>query len=359
MTHLDQGTQILDYLIGPKIGRGAFGEIYSAIDLKTGIIWALKTETNESQRKTLNFEFKILAQVQSSPCFPRLGVYGRAQDFSFISEELLGPSLSQILKILPTHKFTLSTAIRASYHILKCIESFHIFGFVHRDIKPSNILTREGTENPLCLIDFGLSRVYINPENGQHLLARKRVGFRGTRAYASRNAHLSRDLSRRDDLISWFYIAYEFLVGKLPWRNETDKNQILICKKNFDIKASVESVIPELYEIWEHISSLDFFDAPNYSFIYHKLTEIAKNKNVSFSEPLEWTGYLKQCRKNVTDQIKNIEIERNLPILGIENSDVDLNSMDIPLIRPNITVAAPFSQTTETEGCCNLPCCPW
>ena len=199
--------------------------------------------------------------------------------------------------------------------------------------------------------------MYVNPNTGQHLQPRKHVGFRGTRAYASIDAHESRDLSRKDDLISWFYITYEFLVGVLPWRHETDKNQILTCKKKFNIKAAVEYTIPELYEIWEHISSLDFFDAPNYSFIYHKLTEIAKNKNVSFSEPLEWSDYLRQCRKNVTIQIKNIQISRDLPIIGVNHRDSDLNSIDVPLLRPNITVAAPFSQTTETENCCNCLCC--
>ena len=354
---IEPGTRVLDLMVGPNIGKGAFGEIYSAVDTKTGILWALKTESNKAKKKTLQFEYQILSQVQSSPFFPRLGFFGKTKEFAFFSMEWLGPSLTSILKHFGRPNFCFSTALRSVYCILKCIESFHSFGFVHRDIKPGNILTREGSDHPLCLIDFGLSRVYVNPNTGQHLQPRKHVGFRGTRAYASIDAHESRDLSRKDDLISWFYITYEFLVGVLPWRHETDKNQILTCKKKFNIKAAVEYTIPELYEIWEHISSLDFFDAPNYSFIYHKLTEIAKNKNVSFSEPLEWSDYLRQCRKNVTIQIKNIQISRDLPIIGVNHRDSDLNSIDVPLLRPNITVAAPFSQTTETENCCNCLCC--
>ena len=277
MTQLEQGSQVLDYLIGPKIGRGAFGEIYSAIDQRTGLIWALKTESSEARRKTLNFEYKILATVQSSSCFPRLGVYGRAETFTFISEELLGPSLSHILKKLPGHKFSMSTAVRASFHVLNCIESFHVFGFVHRDIKPGNILTREGTDHPLCLIDFGLAKVYLNSENGQHLPPRTRVGFRGTRAYASRNAHLNRDLSRRDDLISWFYLAYELIIEPLPWRGEQDKRAILELKDNFNVGSKVASIAPELFEIWRHISSLAFTDTPNYQHIYRFLQRICKN----------------------------------------------------------------------------------
>lgn len=353
---ISPGTRVLDLIVGPNIGKGAFGEIYSSIDIKTGILWALKTESNKAKKKTLQFEYQILSQVQSSPYFPRLGFYGKTNQFSFFSMEWLGPSLTSILKHYCITNFCFSTSLRSAYCILKCIESFHSLGFVHRDIKPGNILTREGSDHPLCLIDFGLSRVYVNPSTGQHLQPRKHVGFRGTRAYASINAHEARDLSRRDDLISWFYITYEFLITQLPWRHETDKNQILIIKRKFDIKQAVEPVLPELYEIWQHISGLSFFDAPNYNFIYHKLTEIARNKDISFSEPLEWSDYLHQCRRRVTSKLRDIEARTDIPILGVENSEAELDSIDMPLIRPNITVAAPFSQISEEEPCCL--CCP-
>jgi serine/threonine protein kinase len=36
-------------------------------------------------------------------------------------------------------------------------------GFCHRDIKPGNFPIGEGYEMQLALIDFGLSRVSVNP----------------------------------------------------------------------------------------------------------------------------------------------------------------------------------------------------
>ncbi|OHT14447.1 CK1 family protein kinase [Tritrichomonas foetus] len=349
------GTRVLDLIVGPNIGRGAFGEIYSAIDTKTGILWALKTESLRAKRKTLYFEYQILTQVQSSPYFPRLGFYGRTENFAFFSMEALGPSLTAILRHFNKLQFNMSTSIRTVYHILKCIESFHSLGFVHRDIKPGNILTREGSEHPLCLIDFGLSKVYVNPETGQHLPQRRHVGFRGTRAFASRNAHLSRDLSRRDDLISWFYLAYEFIVAPLPWRHISDRNQILTCKDNFDVESLCAPVAPELYDIWKHISSLEFADAPNYSLIYHKVMEIAKSHEVNFDEPLEWAEFLHQNRQTVASQLGSIEATKYLNIIDDGAYSGNKETFDQPLISPNITTPSPFSHISVSEECCT--CC--
>lgn len=48
---------------------------------------------------------------------------------------------------------------------------------------------------------------------------RKNADFRGTITYASLNAHLKIDLSRRDDLWSLYFVILDFLNENLPWRN--------------------------------------------------------------------------------------------------------------------------------------------
>lgn len=337
----------MDFIIGQKIGQGAFGEIYSAVDTKTGLIWAIKTEPESTSRKTLRFEYQILARVQSSPTFPRLGILGKGSNFSFLSMELLGPSLSTILKQIPSGRFSFSTAIRASYHILKCVEALHIFGYIHRDLKPGNILTREGTENPLCLIDFGLSRMYIDPMTAKHLPNRDKVGFRGTRAYASINAHKLRDLSRRDDLISWFYIIYEFIIEPLPWRSVESKQQILSRKESFDVATKVSPIAPELFEIWRSITSLKFEDTPNYSHIYDCLLRICRRNDISMSDPFDWADIIHDNRNKIAQTVESIHPTQ-------KKIKAKTEPFEEHLLSPYVNVPSPFSHVTDNDSC---SCC--
>jgi serine/threonine protein kinase len=344
------GTRMLNLVIGPKIGRGAFGEIYSAINVVTGTFWAVKTESVNARRKVLEFEFQVLRQIQPSPYFARLGIFGRSSTFTFFSMENLGPSVGTLLKRLEPHRFSFSTGVRTSYHLLKCLESFHRFGFVHRDVKPGNVLTREDIEHPLCLIDFGLSRSYISHETGQHLAARSRAGFRGTRAYASRYAHLEQDLSRRDDLISWFYVAFELIIGPLPWRGATDKGQILAQKEAFDVRPRVESIAPELFEIWKHIAKLGFADTPNYAFVYHHVLKIVTANNFEMSGAFDWTDLLRDDRVAMAESLSRLAQERTL----LDVADVSGEPGIADFLLPRVAIDAPLSHDSEEEpcGCC-------
>lgn len=48
---------------------------------------------------------------------------------------------------------------------------------------------------------------------------RKFTDFRGTITYSSLNAHIKVDLSRRDDLWSFYFVILDFFNEVLPWKN--------------------------------------------------------------------------------------------------------------------------------------------
>lgn len=69
----------------------------------------------------------------------------------------------------------------------------------------------------MFIIDFGLSKRYKDPRNGDHIAFKENRNLTGTARYASVNAHKGFEQSRRDDLDSIGIILVYFLKGKLPW----------------------------------------------------------------------------------------------------------------------------------------------
>jgi serine/threonine protein kinase len=74
----------------------------------------------------------------------------------------------------------------------------------------------EDTEE-VTLIDFGLSSKYLN-QHSQHIPFRNTETLLGTPMYASNNALLGKEISRRDDIESMIYILIFCLKGSLPWQ---------------------------------------------------------------------------------------------------------------------------------------------
>lgn len=66
----------------------------------------------------------------------------------------------------------------------------HKKGYVHRDIKPENfVIGTEGNHHCVYLIDFGLSKQYLDEVNGKHIPMSENKGLVGTARYTSINSH--------------------------------------------------------------------------------------------------------------------------------------------------------------------------
>ena len=81
-------------------------------------------------------------------------------------------------------------------------------------------------ENKVYLVDFGLAKEHLDPITNKPMEPRKNTDFRGTIPYASLNAHNKEELSRRDDLWSFYIMLLEFLDEQIPWR--TSKIKVLL-----------------------------------------------------------------------------------------------------------------------------------
>jgi serine/threonine protein kinase len=120
----------------------------------------------------------------------------------------------------------------------------------------------------LCLIDFGLSRQFVDSQTGEQLPPRELQRFVGTWPYASLNAHTGTELSRRDDIISWLYTVVEMTEGKLPWPGKKDRQATYRLKKKARPAKLFRSLPSQFVEIFESALALGFYDRPDYARFY-------------------------------------------------------------------------------------------
>lgn len=90
--------------------------------------------------------------------------------------------------------------------------------FVHADLKLENVLIGNEDPNEIYLIDFGLSRLYRDPETLEHNFKDQTFRFQGNFTFATKNQCGGYTTSRRDDIQSAFHILIYLLNdGSLPW----------------------------------------------------------------------------------------------------------------------------------------------
>ena len=131
--------------------------------------------------------------------------------------DLMGPSLEDLYKFCGG-RFSLKTTLMVGYSMLGTIQRLLGKNYVHRDIKPENFLMGLGKKSHMVhIIDFGLAKRYRDSKTHQHIQYKENKNLTGTARYASVNAHLGIEQSRRDDLESIGYVLVYLANVSLPW----------------------------------------------------------------------------------------------------------------------------------------------
>lgn len=277
-TQINHFDIIGEYCVITTLANGGFGIVYFVRDRQTNLPYAMKMEKVNAHKSLIQIEYSVLKQIQGSLYFPRLFGTGNYHDRSYMVMELLGPSLSRIRNFLPNNRFSLSTSLRIGIEMVCVLREFHSRGFVHRDIKPSNFLVRPNSPTPICLIDFGFSKRFIDPTtNTPHKMrSSKSYGcFIGTVKYASINAHKHIDLGPRDDMICWFNTMAELITGRLPWSDIKDKDEIFRVKEELSLSPErrCQDLPSPFISIYQHITNLEYDQFPDYDAIVVFLSE--------------------------------------------------------------------------------------
>ena len=270
-----------------KIGSGAFGEVYLGQNKQNNQLIAIKIEKlKNNQNPQLKYETSIIRYLQGSEGIPQYYYSIKLNDFYFLIMELLGPNLENILNQMNRH-FTIKTIINLGIQMINIIENLHKAYVIHRDIKPENFVIGLNKKNKIYLIDFGLSKRFRNPKNGEHIPYKDGKTLVGTAKYSSVYTHLGIEQSRRDDLESMIYTLIYLFNGNLPWDNLKAKNKTEKYQKILEVKMNISNEklfkkLPKEFEcLLEYVRSLHFDGIPDYDMMKGELSGLLE-VNVTF-----------------------------------------------------------------------------
>ena len=266
------------YKLMKRIGSGAFGLIFSAKNVNTDEVVAVKLEPT-AQTDTLTHEAAVLQHLSNIPGIPTLRYYGIPDHNRYMVIDLYDKTLQTVSY---EYKKAVPVALVRAYAVqmMQILSAVHEKGFVHRDIKPENFMTKCTTDGTLYLIDFGLARTYIDSETKMHRKNRIRaanadgkISVTGTSRYISPNVHEGNEPSRRDDLISAMYVISYLLKGSLPWKTSgSNESDALVEMKKKILPEELFLGLPASYvEIFKYLSALHYDQKPDYEFIVSKL----------------------------------------------------------------------------------------
>lgn len=269
------------YQIKGKIGKGGFGNIWKAINLVTKTEVAIKSEDITEKYRQLHTECKIYLWLHKSPKvalqkIPKVYYYGIENDKNIMVMDMLGDSLLKKFKICGL-KFSLKTVLMVADQMINRLSFVHSRFIIHRDIKPGNFTMGYGKNaKSVYIIDFGMAKKFMSCSTKEHIKFKVNKVFNGTEPYASCNAHLGYEQSRRDDLESLGYVFVYLLKGVLPWPISRPKKDMTpdeyrefretIQKKKLEtpVEEICEGCPDQFAEYLTYVKKLEFDDEPDY-----------------------------------------------------------------------------------------------
>ncbi|KAL2514988.1 Serine/threonine-protein kinase Aurora-3 [Forsythia ovata] len=235
---------ITDFEIGKPLGKGKFGRVYLAREIKSKYIVALKVIFKEQIEKyRLHHQLRREMEIQTSLRHPNVlrlhGWFHDAERIFFILEYAHGGELYKELR----KSGHLSERQAATYiaSLTQALAYCHEKHVIHRDIKPENLLLDH--EGQLKIADFGWS---VQSKSKRHTMC-------GTLDYLAPEMVENKAHDYAVDNWTLGVLCYEFLYGAPPFEAESQKDtfrRIMKVDLNFPstphVSADAKNLISQL-----------------------------------------------------------------------------------------------------------------
>jgi serine/threonine protein kinase len=255
------------YEIIKNIGEGTFGKVFLGKSLKSDSIYAIKIQ-NKNLPNIVKYEAKIYRHLRDISGVPRLYNYGNFEGFNYLIMDYFNKSFEDAnLSHMQIIKFLIES--------IKIIQFIHERGVLHRDIKPDNFLI-DGSTDSLYLIDFGLSKLYLDKDK-LHIEERRERKLIGTSKYSSLNVHHGIEASRRDDMESITYTFIKLYNKGLPWDNIDHKDYSKIYEKKRNSLSWMYKMPGEFITMMLYCRRLEYEEQPNYNYLINLFSNLLGN----------------------------------------------------------------------------------
>lgn len=208
------------YRIGARLGGGAVGEVYEAVDLRTGASVAVKriplaADMPSAERaewlSRLHREADISHRLEHPDILSVHEAGLTPQEAWLAMERVHGNDLSRYTQ--PNRLLPETLVLRIGARVGAALAHAHARGIIHRDLKPANVVVDLGT-GVLKLIDFGVARV----EDA----AQTRTGMTlGTPAYMAPEQLAGAPAGPATDTYALGVMLFELLSGRRPHQADT------------------------------------------------------------------------------------------------------------------------------------------
>ncbi|MBN1944448.1 MAG: serine/threonine protein kinase [Bradymonadales bacterium] len=222
------GRRFEEYLLVEKLGKGAFGRVFLALQLPVMMKAAIKLLLPRPGHSTIQpadaalFEIEATALARlSHPNIVRLLKFGDRHAPPYLAMEYVGQATDLHQELARSASQDEWPGPREAWHILRqvlfALQAAHAREVMHGDINPNNILLQDlpGYPRLVRILDFGLGR--LMDERDEEEEEEEPGGFFGTGVYIAPETLRGEPIGPWTDLYAVGVLAFLLLFRDIPF----------------------------------------------------------------------------------------------------------------------------------------------